>query len=124
MTAPLTAPVDLLSAARPVAASGAELATRAKIGKAAEAFEGQFLGIMLQSMFEGTDAEAPFGGGEGEQMFKSFLTDAIAKQSVKSGGLGIASVVQKEMLKLQGLTDQPVPPATAPAQPQGTANVA
>lgn len=121
MTSPLAAPVDVLAATKPVATSSAELATRAKIGKAAEAFESQFLGIMLQSMFEGTDAEAPFGGGEGEQMFKSFLTDAIAKQSVKSGGLGIAAVVQKEMLKLQGLSDQPV---TEPTQPQVTANAA
>jgi Rod binding domain-containing protein len=120
MTTALTTPVDMLAAAKPVAMSSAELATRGKIGKAAEAFEGQFLGIMLQSMFEGTDAEAPFGGGQGEQMFKSFLTDAIAKQSVKSGGLGIASVVQREMLKMQGLTDQPA----ATAQPQGAANVA
>lgn len=118
MTTPLTAPVSMLSATAPVAMSSAELATRGKIGKAAAAFEGQFLGIMLQSMFQGTDAEAPFGGGEGEEMFKSFLTDAIAKQSVKSGGLGIAAVVQKEMLKLQGLTDQPAVATST----QGTAN--
>ena len=123
MTSPLTTPVDMLSATKPIAMSGAELATRSKIGKAAEAFEGQFLGIMLQSMFQGTDAEAPFGGGQGEQMFKSFLTDAIAKQSVKAGGLGIAAVVQREMLKLQGLTDQPTT-APTPTQPQVTTNVA
>lgn len=109
----------MLGATRPM--STAELATRGKIGKTAEAFEGQFLGIMLQSMFQGTDADAPFGGGQGEQMFRSFLTDAIAKQTVKAGGLGIAAVVQREMLKLQGLTDQPAP---TPTQPQVTANVA
>lgn len=119
MSSPLTAPVIMLSATQPVAMSSAELSTRNKIGKAAEAFEGQFLGIMLQSMFEGTEAEAPFSGGSGEEMFKSFLTDAIAKQSVKSGGLGIAAVIQKEMLKLQGLTETP-----AAAPPQGAANVA
>lgn len=122
MSSPLSTPVDMLAATKPLAMSGAELAMRGKIGKSAQAFEGQFLGIMLQSMFEGTDAEAPFGGGQGEQMFKSFLTDAIAKQTVKSGGLGVAAVVQREMLKMQGLTDQPA--ATPPVQPQVTANVA
>jgi flagellar protein FlgJ len=123
MTTALAAPVDMLTATKPVAMSSAELATRGKIGKSAQAFEGQFLGIMLQSMFQGTDAEAPFGGGQGEQMFKSFLTDAIAKQSVKAGGMGVAAVVQREMLKLQGLSDTPATPAT-PIQPQVTANVA
>lgn len=119
MSSPLTAPPSMLGAAQPVAMSSAELATRNKIGKAAESFESQFLGIMLQSMFQGTEAEAPFSGGSGEEMFKSFLTDAIAKQSVKSGGLGVAAVVQKEMLKLQGLAEAP------PAAPvQGVANAA
>jgi Rod binding domain-containing protein len=36
-------------------------------------------------------------------MFRSFLTDAIAKQMSKSGGIGIAAQVQREMLKMQGL---------------------
>jgi Rod binding domain-containing protein len=47
---------------------------------------------------------APFGGGEGEKMFKSFFTDAVAKQVTKSGGIGVADQVAKEMLKLQGLS--------------------
>jgi Rod binding domain-containing protein len=58
-------------------------------------------------MFQGTDTEAPFGGGHGEKMFKSFLTDALAQQMSKAGGVGIADVVAKEMLKLQGLTEAP-----------------
>jgi Rod binding domain-containing protein len=55
-------------------------------------------------MFAGLSTEAPFGGGDGEAMFKSFLTDAIAKQAAKQGGLGISDTVQREMLKLQGLS--------------------
>jgi Rod binding domain-containing protein len=54
-------------------------------------------------MFEGTEASAPFGGGPGEQMFKSFMTEAMAGKMVKSGGVGIAATVQREMLRLQGL---------------------
>jgi flagellar protein FlgJ len=58
---------------------------------------------MLGQMFKDVNTSAPFGGGPGEDAFKSFMTDAMAKQVVKSGGVGLASAVQKEMLKLQGL---------------------
>ena len=37
-------------------------------------------------------------------MWKSFLTDAMAKQTVKRGGIGLSDTVAKEMLKLQGLS--------------------
>jgi Rod binding domain-containing protein len=89
--------------ARPQAASAAELAKRKDIAATAQNFEASFLSVMLGQMFEGTDAAAPFGGGEGEAMFKSFLTDAISKQMAASGGIGVADAVSREMLKLQGL---------------------
>jgi flagellar protein FlgJ len=84
-------------------ASAAELAKRGQIQETAQKFEGQFLSIMLQQMFEGVDTAAPFGGGDGEKMFRSFMTEAMGKQIAKSGGLGIADTVAREMLKLQGL---------------------
>lgn len=80
-----------------------EIARRGKIGQTAQAFEASFLSIMLQQMFEGVNVSEPFGGGQGEEMFKSFMTDAIAKQMAKVGGVGLADQVQREMLKLQGL---------------------
>ena len=58
---------------------------------------------MLGQMFEGTDTAAPFGGGPGEAMFKSFLTEAMAKKMTDAGGVGISAAVQREMLKMQGL---------------------
>ena len=85
------------------ASNAAELAKRGQIKQTAEKFESSFLSIMLQQMFEGTETAAPFGGGPGEQMFKSFLTEAMANKMVKTGGVGIAASVQREMLRLQGL---------------------
>jgi hypothetical protein len=32
------------------------------------------------------------------------LTDAMAKQVVRTGGIGVAASVEREMLKLQGLS--------------------
>jgi Rod binding domain-containing protein len=99
---PLAAPIDLI---KPMTAPAvASNATRAKIDAAAKQFESQFLSVMLGQMFEGTEPSAPFGGGEGEQAFKSFLTDAFAKSISKHGGIGLAKDVSKEMLKMQGLS--------------------
>jgi len=88
---------------QPQAMTGAELSKRKDIAATAQSFESSFLSIMMQQMFEGVDVSAPFGGGSGEAMFKSFMTDAIAKEVTKAGGVGVTDVVAKEMLKLQGL---------------------
>ncbi len=101
----LTAAVVPPTLAQPVSAaqSAAELAKRGQIKQTAQKFEASFLSVMLGQMFEGTDVSAPFGGGPGESMFKSFLTEAMAKKMADNGGIGIASTVQREMLKMQGL---------------------
>ncbi|MGH7028721.1 rod-binding protein [Brevundimonas sp.] len=67
----------------------------------AEAFEAGFLSQMLKPMFEGIQTDGPFGGGEGEATWRSFLIDAMAKQTVKAGGVGLADSVVSEMLKMQ-----------------------
>ena len=103
--ADLTAAVVPSTLLQPTGAqSTAELAKRGAIKETAKKFEASFLGIMLQQMFEGVDTAAPFGGGPGEAMFKSFMTEAMAKKMADRGGIGIAGAVDREMLKLQGLT--------------------
>jgi Rod binding domain-containing protein len=77
---------------------------RAQIEKTAKAFEASFISTMLGEMSVGTDAEAPFSGGEGEKAFKSFLNDAMAKSVVAHGGVGLSKSIASEMLKMQGLS--------------------
>jgi Rod binding domain-containing protein len=89
--------------AGPPQMTAAELAKRGQIKDTAQKFETSFLSSMLQEMFAGLKADGPFGGGQGEEMFRSFLTEAMAKQITKAGGVGVADSVQREMLKLQGL---------------------
>jgi Rod binding domain-containing protein len=105
LTAPISATIAPPALIQPAAGapSAAELAKRGQIKQTAEKFEASFLSIMLQQMFEGTETSAPFGGGPGEQMFKSFMTEAMANKMVKTGGVGLANSVQREMLRLQGL---------------------
>ncbi|PLR23805.1 chemotaxis protein chel [Caulobacter zeae] len=95
----------LTAGAGPTASSAAELLKRGKIKETAQKFEASFLSVMMQSMFEGVKTPEPFGGGQGEEMFKSLLTDAMAKEVTKAGGIGVASTVQREMLKMQGLQE-------------------
>ena len=82
----------------------ADLAKRTQIRDTAEKFETQFLSQMLQNMFAGVETDGPFGGGFGEEMFRSLMTEAMAKQMTKAGGVGVADTVQREILKMQGLS--------------------
>ena len=76
---------------------------RARAAHTAQDFEASFLSSMFGQMFEGTDVSEPFGGGQGEQAFRSFMTDAMGKSMARHGGIGLARSVTAEMLKLQGL---------------------
>jgi len=101
MAAPIGVSPTLL--AGPAQPSASELAKRSQIKQTAQDFEASFLSVMMQQMFTGISTDGPFGGGPGEEMFRSVLTDAMAKQVAKSGGVGVAATVEREMLKLQGL---------------------
>ncbi|WP_293902506.1 rod-binding protein [Phenylobacterium sp.] len=77
---------------------------KSKSKDAAQKFEAQFLSSMFQSMFSGLKTDGPFGGGQGEEMFRSVMTEAMGKQVAKAGGIGISDTIQREILKMQGLT--------------------
>ncbi len=95
--------IDPSVAQTPAPAPLATPEQRAKIADTAKAFEAQLLSLMMRPMFEGLSTPPPFGGGMGEDTYRSFLLDAFAKQTAKAGGIGIAGPVMREMLKLQGL---------------------
>ncbi|MDE2135174.1 MAG: rod-binding protein [Alphaproteobacteria bacterium] len=69
--------------------------------KVAKEFEGVFLSQFLGAMFDGISTDGPFGGGQGEQMFRSLMLDEYGKQIVAQGGIGLASTVSRELLKTQ-----------------------
>ena len=102
----LSLSTDLLRSAALPTLPRADQATMAKIKKTSQDFEAAYLSNAISTMFSGVEASEPFGGGEGEAAFKSLLMDAFAKNMTKAGGVGLASAVQKEMLKMQGLTPE------------------
>lgn len=73
----------------------------ARMRETAEAFEASFLSQMLKPMFEGLSTDGMFGGGEAEGQWRSFMIDAMAKQTVKAGGIGLADDVMAQMIKMQ-----------------------
>ena len=93
-----TASVDLL---KPLAKPPATGVDKARIEKTARDFETSFLSVMLGQMFEGVSTSAPFGGGQGEEAFRSFMTEAFAKSMTQHGGIGLSKQITSELLKLQ-----------------------
>ena len=69
--------------------------------KLATQFEGTFVSEFLGQMFEGIPTDGEFGGGEGEEMFRSLLTDEYGKQIESSGGFGLSSAIQRQLLQSQ-----------------------
>ena len=82
---------------------------QARMRAQAQSFEAQFLNSMFQQMYAGVGGDGPFGNSQGVGPWRSLLTDEYAKSFAKSGGIGIADAVYKQMLaRAQG----PQPPQT------------
>jgi Rod binding domain-containing protein len=64
-------------------------------------FEALFLSEMLGPVFESSDTDGLFGGGEGEKIFRSMMVQEYGKAIAQSGGVGIADAVQREILRMQ-----------------------
>ena len=75
-----------------------DIAAARKVG---EQFEAMFVGQMVAHMFEGIGDDPITGGGEGGKMYRSMLQEEYGKVIAKSGGLGVADSVMREVLKLQ-----------------------
>jgi peptidoglycan hydrolase FlgJ len=73
--------------------------TQAK--KVAKQFEGGFISEFMGQMFEGIPTDGEFGGGEGEDMFRSLLTDEYGKQLENSGGFGLSDAITRQLLHVQ-----------------------
>ncbi len=78
-----------------------DMAMQQRAEKTAEDFEVSFVSQMLKPMFEGLSTEAPFGGGNAEATWRSFMVDAMARKVVSAGGLGVTDLVMAEMLRMQ-----------------------
>jgi Rod binding domain-containing protein len=71
-----------------------------ELRRAAEEFEAVFVGQILRGLTEGLTGPGPLSGG-GDDPFAAMLQDEHARLISRSGGIGIADAVLREMLKAQ-----------------------
>jgi peptidoglycan hydrolase FlgJ len=69
--------------------------------KLGEDFEATIIAELLRPMFESLNTEGLGGGGEGERMFRPMLVEQYARGIAQSGGIGLADMVVREMVKMQ-----------------------
>ena len=86
-------------------ADDASKAADAKARKASTDFESMFLEQSLDRVAQSDGTDGPLGeNGTGGGVYRSMLTKEYAAQVVKSGGVGIADQVYREMMKMQEAT--------------------
>jgi peptidoglycan hydrolase FlgJ len=96
----MTAPTASSTAPASVLADAALARATPEMREAAEEFEAVFLGQILRGVTEGLTGPGPLGRG-GDDPFASMLQDEYAKLISRSGGIGVADAVLREMLKAQ-----------------------
>lgn len=72
-----------------------------EIEKTAKEFEAVFISEMLGHMFNGLEVDPVFGGGQGEEMFRSLLVQEYGKSLASTQGIGLSDQLQKMMIQLQ-----------------------
>jgi flagellar protein FlgJ len=101
-SAPLNFVDPTLTRAQPRAAtSGPTAQTPADAVRVGHEFEQMFVSQMLSQMFAGIKTDGTFGGGFGEEMFRSLQVDEYARAHTQRGGVGIAASVTRELIRLQ-----------------------
>lgn len=79
----------------------AKTATPEQIDSIANDFEAQFISQMLENMFSTVETGGVLGAGEGEEVYRSMMIDEYGKLMSRSGGIGVADHVKREMLRMQ-----------------------
>jgi Rod binding domain-containing protein len=83
--------------------------TLAAAKKAGKDYESVFISEFMGQMFNGISTDGPFGGGQGEQMFRSLMLDQYGKQIASRGGFGLSDAITKQLLSHQeAITQQQV----------------
>lgn len=85
-----------------LAAASAKTPAEIKARKASNEFETMFLEQTLERLSASEGTDGPLGdNGTGGAVYRSMLTKEYAGQMAKSGGVGIADQVYREMIKMQ-----------------------
>ena len=72
-------------------------------------FESMFVSEMLKPMFEGLKTDDLGGGGVGEDTWRPMLIERYGEAITKTGGVGIADAVARELMRMQEAHNLPAP---------------
>jgi peptidoglycan hydrolase FlgJ len=75
--------------------------SEAQARKTSQEYEGVFLSQMLKPMFENIEAAKPFGGGSGDEIWRSMQVEEFGKAMSRSGGIGLSDAIFRQMMKAQ-----------------------
>jgi Rod binding domain-containing protein len=95
----------MLAGQAPLMQAPQATANAAKAGAAAKEYEAVFISQFLGSMFSGLKTDGVTGGGQGEEMFRSFMINEYGKSITQQGGFGLAEQMKAQLLKHQEVLD-------------------
>jgi len=81
-----------------------------RLRQQAQELEGVFLHTLVKQMFSGIETDGAFGGGFGEETWRSMQAEQMAQSMAEVGGIGLADQILGDLLALQEAR-----PVTAPA---------
>lgn len=67
----------------------------------AEELEGVFLNMLTKEMFSSIKGDDNFGGGFGEETWRSMQAEELANSMARGGGIGLAQDLMGQMIALQ-----------------------
>ena len=87
----------------PLVPANAGLAGAKKAGQDFEAF---FMSQAFENMYSGLDSDPMFGGGNGEQVYRSLMLQEYSKVAAQSGSTGIGAAVTRQILQMQEIASK------------------
>ncbi len=69
--------------------------------ESAREFEAVFISEMMKPMFEGIEVDEMFGGGKGEEIFRSMMLQEYGKEIASLDVIGIQNQVLNKLIELQ-----------------------
>lgn len=77
--------------------------------------EGVFLNTLTSEMFSSIKTDGMFGGGFGEQTWRSMQAEQLADSMAQNGGLGLADDITRSLLDMQeAAQNQAMPQGNGP----------
>jgi Rod binding domain-containing protein len=67
----------------------------------AQELEGVFLNTLVKQMFSAIKTDGDFGGGFGEETWRSFQAEQLSQSMAEAGGIGLADAILPDLITLQ-----------------------